>query len=130
LQTYGDCPALDQLFGSRIAVANAELRLPLFGSYAAIPTRRVPPVEAAVFYDTGAAWRKTEAIPFFQTNSRHLVQSYGTTLRVNILGMAIGEMSYVYPTGSQQRVASGVCFNVWILIGIFKNAAHFQSMPR
>jgi WD40 repeat protein len=97
LQTYGDCPALDQLFGSRIAVANAELRLPLLGAYAAVPTRRVPPVEAAVFYDTGAAWRKTEAIPFFQTNSRHLVQSYGTTLRVNILGMAIGQMSYVYP---------------------------------
>lgn len=97
LQSYGDCPALDQLFGSRIAVANAELRLPLFGPYAAVPTRRVPPVEATVFYDTGAAWRKTEAVPFFQTNSRHLVQSYGTTLRVNILGIAIGQMSYVYP---------------------------------
>jgi WD40 repeat protein len=97
LQTYGDCPALDQLFGTRIVVANAELRLPLLGSYAAIPTRRVPPVEAAVFYDTGAAWRKNETIPFFQTNSRHLVQSYGTTLRVNILGIAIGQMSYVYP---------------------------------
>jgi hypothetical protein len=97
LQTYGDCPALDQLFGSRIVVANAELRLPLLGSYAAIQTRHVPPVEVAGFYDTGAAWRKTEMIPFFQTNSRHLVQSYGTTLRVNILGMAIGQMSYVYP---------------------------------
>lgn len=97
LQTYGDCSALDQLFGSRIAVANAELRLPLFGSYAVIPTRRIPPVEAALFYDTGAAWRKTETIPFFETNSRHLVKSYGTSLRVNILGMAIGQMSYVYP---------------------------------
>jgi Tol biopolymer transport system component len=97
LQTYGDCPALDQLFGSRIAVANSELRLPLLGSYAAIPTRHVPPVEAAVFYDTGAAWRKTETIPFFQTNSRHVVQSYGTSLRVNILGIAVGQMSYVYP---------------------------------
>jgi outer membrane protein assembly factor BamA len=97
LQTYGDCPALDQLFGSRIAVANAELRLPLLGPFAAITSRHVPPVETAVFYDAGAAWRKTERYPIFETTSRHLVKSYGATLRVNLLGIAIGQMSYVRP---------------------------------
>jgi hypothetical protein len=97
LQTYGDCPALDQLFGSRIAVANVELRLPLLGSYAAISSRHTPPVEAAVFYDAGAAWRKTETVPFFETGSRHAVRSYGATLRANLLGFAIGQMSYVRP---------------------------------
>jgi outer membrane protein assembly factor BamA len=84
LQTYGDCPALDQLFGSRIAVANAELRLPLLGSFAVIPSRHIPPVEAAVFYDAGAAWRKTE-IATFENASRHAVKSYGGTLRVNLM---------------------------------------------
>jgi Tol biopolymer transport system component len=97
LQTYGDCPALDQLFGSRIAVANAELRLPLLGPFAAIQSRHVPPVETAVFYDAGAAWRKTERVPIFESTSRHLVKSYGATLRVNLLGIAIGQMSYVRP---------------------------------
>jgi outer membrane protein assembly factor BamA len=97
LQIYGDCPALDQLFGTRIAVANAELRMPLLGAFAAIPSRRVPPVEAAVFYDAGAAWRKTERTPIFQDDSRHAVKSYGATVRVNLLGIAIGQMSYVRP---------------------------------
>ncbi|HET9131396.1 MAG TPA: BamA/TamA family outer membrane protein, partial [Terriglobia bacterium] len=97
LQINGACPALDQLFGSRIAVANAELRLPLLGPFAAITTRSVPPVEAAAFYDAGAAWRKTETIPVFGDGSRHLVRSYGGTFRMNLLGFAIGQVSYVRP---------------------------------
>jgi hypothetical protein len=51
------CPALDQLFGSKLLVANTEVRFPLFGVlgvgdgyYGFLP------VEAALFYDAGVAW--------------------------------------------------------------------------
>ena len=39
----GPCPAFDRLFGSRIAVANLELRLPLLGALGVIPSPQVPP---------------------------------------------------------------------------------------
>src|SRR5467141_798344 len=51
------CPVFEQLFGSRVLVANAELRFPPFGLlglgggyYGFLP------VEAGVFYDAGVAW--------------------------------------------------------------------------
>jgi hypothetical protein len=98
LQTTGACPAFDQLLGSRIAVANAELRVPIFGVLGVIPSRGVPPVELAPFFDAGAAWSKNEPLRFAEQGTRDIVRSYGLTLRANALGFAIIQLSYVRPT--------------------------------
>jgi len=51
----GRCPVFDRLFGSRMAVGNAELRVPVLGPLGVIASRSVPPVETALFYDAGIA---------------------------------------------------------------------------
>jgi outer membrane protein assembly factor BamA len=52
----GDCNEFQRLFGSRIAVGNVELRLPLLGAIGVVRSPQIPPVEIAGFYDAGAAW--------------------------------------------------------------------------
>jgi hypothetical protein len=96
LQIQGTCPVFDQLIGSRLVVANAEARVPLLGALGVIPSSGIPPVELAFFYDAGTAWTRGEKATFLN-GPRPWVTSQGATLRVNILGFAIGEVSYVHP---------------------------------
>jgi Tol biopolymer transport system component len=91
-----DCPAFDQLFGSRLALANVELRLPLFGALGIVPSPMVPPVEVAAFYDAGVAWTEASKARFLG-GGRNGVSSYGGAFRVNLLGFAVAEISYVHP---------------------------------
>jgi hypothetical protein len=92
LVVNGSCPVFDRLLGSRIAVGNAELRLNLFGPLGVVPSPYVPPVELGYFYDAGIAWRGVpNDIP------RRVVSSHGPVLRFNILGFAIGQLSYTHP---------------------------------
>jgi hypothetical protein len=49
-------------------------------------------VELAYFFDSGIAWR---GIP--NDVPRRVVTSHGPTLRFNILGFAIGQLSYAHP---------------------------------
>jgi len=88
----GACPVFDKLLGSRLAVANAEIRVPVLGPLGVIPSEAVPPVETALFYDAGAAWTSAERL----TRGRW-VSSYGAALRVNLLGFAVAQLSYVHP---------------------------------
>ncbi len=92
------CPVIEQLFGSRLLVGNAELRFPLFGLlglgdgyYGFLP------VEAALFYDAGVAWTGVagDGAQLFGNGSRRLVTSAGVTLRMNLFGYAIGALDYV-----------------------------------
>lgn len=90
------CPALDQLFGSRIAVANAELRFPLLGLlglgdgyYGALP------IEAALFYDAGLAWSNNV--------NGTVVQSTGVSLRMNLFGYAVAQLDYAHPFQRPER---------------------------
>ena len=97
LQIYGDCPALDQLFGSRIAVANAELRMPLLGvslSFPAVAFRQSRPQS---FMMPPRRGERPRGSLFFKTIPATRSRSYGATVRVNLLGIAIGQMSYVRP---------------------------------
>lgn len=97
LDQTGRCPVLDELVGSRIAVANAEVRLELLGPLGAIPrTTGVPPVEIGPFYDTGVAWGKLQK-PSFAGGDRKTVSSLGGFLRFNLLGFAVGQISYARP---------------------------------
>jgi Tol biopolymer transport system component len=96
LMQKGTCPAFDQLLGSRIAVANAEVRVPVFGPLGLVASRGIPPLELAPFLDTGVAWKTTE-LEAFRTQSRSAVRSYGTSLRLNVMGFFIAQLSYVRP---------------------------------
>jgi hypothetical protein len=91
------CPALDQLIGSRIAVANVELRFPLTRSLVLgfLPVG-LPPIEGALFYDMGLAWSSNSAIVWDRAaNQQDLerfrapVKSWGGSIRVNVLGFVV-----------------------------------------
>jgi Tol biopolymer transport system component len=105
------CPEFDRLVGSRVAVFNAELRLPLFGTdrYGLVNFNLLP-VELAAFLDGGVAWTKYEQPTFKLTkrsNQRIPVFSAGLAARFNLLGYLIGQVYYVYPF---QRPEKGAHF--------------------
>ena len=89
--------AFNRLLGSRIAVANLEVRLPLLGALAVFPTPGAPPVEAAWFYDAGVAWRQGQHPALRGNDTQHPVSSTGAALRMNLFGLAVGEVDYVHP---------------------------------
>jgi hypothetical protein len=91
------CPVFDQLLGSRIAVANLELRFPLFGVlgigsgyYGAFP------LDFLAFGDAGLAWdTANDPKVFGLSGTREPVFSAGLGLRLNLLGFAIAEVDLV-----------------------------------
>jgi Tol biopolymer transport system component len=92
------CPVFDQLLGSRIVVANAELRFPLLGLlgigsgyYGAFP------LEFAVFGDGGLAWDTQHQSSVLGSGTRDPVFSAGAGLRINLLGFAVAEVDLVRP---------------------------------
>jgi WD40 repeat protein len=96
------CPEFDRLIGSRIGVASVEIRVPLLGpeGFGLIPFNFLP-LEIAPFADAGVAWSKGESARFtFDRNTidRVPVTSYGVSARVNLLGYAVLEAYYAFPT--------------------------------
>jgi outer membrane protein assembly factor BamA len=95
------CPAFDRLLGSRIAVLNFELRIPLFGvSEYGLLNFPMLPLELAPFFDAGLAWSANDepTLAFKRrTDERVPVFSAGITARVNILGYVVLETYYAYP---------------------------------
>jgi hypothetical protein len=99
--TTGECPALRRLFGNRVAITSAELRIPLLGTEQ-LGLIRSPflPLEVAPFVDAGVAWSKgDEPLLRFDRNTegRVPVVSTGVAMRTNLLGFAIVEVYYAYP---------------------------------
>ena len=96
-----DCPEFNRLIGSRIAVLNAELRIPLFGTpELGIFETSFLPVEIAPFVDAGVAWSGDESAELrFARNSadRVPVVSTGISTRINLFGALIVEAFYAYP---------------------------------
>ncbi|HET7790836.1 MAG TPA: BamA/TamA family outer membrane protein [Gemmatimonadales bacterium] len=100
---YTGCAMLDRLIGSRVAVANVELRFPLTRSFVLgfLPIG-LPPIEGALFYDAGVAWNGGDQLKlsYSPTNSigvRSPLKSYGTSIRVNMLGWVILRFDYTKP---------------------------------
>jgi surface antigen Omp85-like protein len=95
------CPEFDRLTGSKIAVMNAEFRVPLFGAEEfGILGAGFLPVELALFADGGTAWTGDESpeFKFTQRSAERIpVFSTGAALRINLFGALIGEVYYVYP---------------------------------
>ncbi|HKI03372.1 MAG TPA: BamA/TamA family outer membrane protein [Thermoanaerobaculia bacterium] len=95
------CPEFDRLIGSRIAVANLELRLPLLGveGYGLIRARFLP-TDLSFFVDAGTAWTKdsTPELRFDRdTIDRVPVVSAGVSARVLLGGFAVLEFYYAKP---------------------------------
>lgn len=96
INTDGTCPVFDQLFGSRLALANVELRLPLLGYYGIIESPGIPPFEMALFFDAGTAWTQNTDSELFG-GDRNVVTSHGIAARLNLLGLLVVELDYVHP---------------------------------
>jgi hypothetical protein len=88
------CPTFDRLFGSRMAVANAELRLSLTGYRGLLANSGLPPIEIAPFFDAGMGWRSQDLARALNV-ARNPVSSYGVSMRFNVLGYFAGQLSLV-----------------------------------
>jgi outer membrane protein assembly factor BamA len=64
------------------------------------------PVELGFFTDAGVAWSRGQR-PSLQGGTRHGVSSAGVTLRVNLMGFAVGEFDFSRPF---QRPGKGWVF--------------------
>jgi len=95
-QVNGSCPAFDRLIGSRVAIANAEFRFPLWGAFGGDRFYGPIPVEVGVFGDAGLAWGRTTR-PSFAGGDQKPVSSVGAVMRINLLGFAVAEIDYVHP---------------------------------
>ncbi|MGH7443786.1 MAG: BamA/TamA family outer membrane protein, partial [Longimicrobiales bacterium] len=95
------CPEFDRLSGTRIAVANFELRLPLLGvQELGLIEFPYAPVEIAPFFDAGLAWSSEEepVLEFARRSGERVpVFSTGLSARVNLLGFMVLEAYYAYP---------------------------------
>jgi hypothetical protein len=91
-----------ELVGSRVVVANAEMRFPLirrfeFGAFG------LPPVDGVVFYDAGLAWSKGQTVHAHMPENydyrlnRYPLTSWGAGLRVNLFGLAVLRWDYAIP---------------------------------
>jgi Tol biopolymer transport system component len=92
----GTCPSFDRLIGSKVAIANAELRFPLWGAFGGDNFYGPLPIEMALFTDAGVAWDRGTR-PGFSPADREPVVSVGAAMRINVLGFAIAEIDYVRP---------------------------------
>ena len=98
-----NCSAV-QLLGSRVAVANVELRFPLVRhvELGFLPVE-LPPLDGLFFYDEGIAWSRGQAIytqrpPEFDiSKERYPLRSYGFGLRLNLFNYAILRWDFAVP---------------------------------
>jgi hypothetical protein len=95
------CPAFERLVGSRLAVLNAEVRIPLFGPGTGVLGGGILPIDIAPFFDAGVAWTRAQepTLRWGEGNeaARIPVFSAGLSSRVNLFGMFVLELFYARP---------------------------------
>ena len=95
-----ECPDVDNLIGSRVAVGNLELRIPILRPFGLSRSMYGPiPVELAAFVDGGLAWKGAEAL---RGRSRTPVWSTGLTFRSNVAGLGITQIDIARPFSQPQ----------------------------
>ncbi len=107
--TEASCSATE-LLGSRVALANAELRFPLVRRFdlGVIPIS-LPPVDGLFFFDAGVAWKKGQSVHlskpenYDQDLNRYVMRSYGAGIRVNLFGFALLRWDYSIPLDRPNR---------------------------
>jgi Tol biopolymer transport system component len=101
------CPAFNRLVGTRLALANLEFRIPLFGvPEFGLLNFPLLPLEIAPFIDAGVAWTADDAPELrFDRNTidRVPVFSTGISARMNILGYFVLEAYYAFPFQRPER---------------------------
>jgi Tol biopolymer transport system component len=93
------------LTGSRIAVANAEVRLPFTGpEKLALIKSKLLFTDLNLFFDSGIAWGRDNKVALRSDNSltadnitRSPIMSTGASLRINVFGYLILEPYYAFP---------------------------------
>jgi hypothetical protein len=95
------CPQFNRLIGSRIAVANLEVRVPLLGtSDFGLINFPYLPTELSAFLDGGVAWSAGDSPVLHlatRSDERIPVFSAGVSTRVNLFGYLVVELFYAYP---------------------------------
>ena len=109
MEEEDECSGLEKLFGSRLAILNAEVRAPLIGTgtYGLIDFRFLP-VTVAAFLEGGVAWTSEEwPEPELSASSKERtpVFSGGAAARVNVLGALVVQFYYAYPFQRPQKGA-------------------------
>ncbi|GAC1649224.1 MAG: DPP IV N-terminal domain-containing protein [Gemmatimonadaceae bacterium] len=107
LGATGDACNATKLLGSRVALANAELRFPVIRrlDLGLIPIT-LPPVDGLFFFDAGLAWYAGQRVlgqaPASGDNAdtRYPLRSYGFGLRANLFNFAILRWDYAKPLDS------------------------------
>jgi hypothetical protein len=98
-----------QLAGSRVAIANAELRFPIIRRFDIGSSFGLPPVDGLIFYDAGLAWSAGQTPSLkrpenFDANlQRYPLTSYGAGLRVNLFNLAILRWDYARPQNGNRK---------------------------
>lgn len=100
------CPEYERLFGTKLAVANVELRLPLLGSQGlGLASFPYLPITLVGFADAGIAWDEW-TMPAFQLKAvpgtPTPVVSAGFAARFNILGALVLQFYYAFPFAREQ----------------------------
>jgi len=99
----------EQLFGSKLMIANVELRFPLFG---VLGLGRgyygILPMDFVAFYDAGIAWGyeaegDTANKPFFLGGDRRPLTSAGIGIRMNLFGYLVMGFNLVKPLDRPNR---------------------------
>ncbi len=93
----------DRLTGSKMLLANFEIRFPLLGAlgigsgfYGFLP------LDFGVFLDAGTAWYNDQKPKYFGGNKK-IVSSFGFLARLNLFGFAIIEIDFVHPFDRPDR---------------------------
>ena len=99
-----------QLAGSRVAVANAELRFPIIRRFDVGSTFGLPPLDGLIFYDAGLAWSRGQTPHLGRapenndpTINRYPLTSWGGGLRVNLFNLAILRWDYARPLSGGRK---------------------------
>lgn len=104
----GTCPVYDQLLGSKLLIANLELRFPPFGVLGlGSGMFGFLPIEMGIFADAGLAWGSDDFFPtatpdyderaFFLGGDRKPVYSAGVSFRFNMFNYLILGLDWVKP---------------------------------
>jgi outer membrane protein assembly factor BamA len=99
-----------QLAGSRVVVANAELRFPIIRRFDVGSSFGLPPVDGLIFYDAGLAWRSGQTPHLGRAPedndpniNRYPLTSWGAGLRVNLFNLAILRWDYARPMSTGRK---------------------------
>jgi len=99
-----------QLAGSRVAVANAELRFPIIRRFDLGSSFGLPPLDGLIFYDAGLAWSAGQTPHLGKApedndpnKDRYALTSWGAGLRVNLFNLAILRWDYARPMSTGRK---------------------------